>query len=198
MKPASETRNHILSIAYGLFYREGFARVGVDAIAEAAGITKRTLYNHFDSKDTLVAAVLEQQHTQVLVQIRGWADADAATAAEFLSSLFRSLEAWAEQPRWLGSGYTRLTMELADRPGHPARRAAQRHKAAVEQWLGAEFNRLSMEEPAELARQVMLLVEGCLSLMLIHGDRSYAATAARAALLLAQTSPAVAEWPEDG
>ncbi len=186
MKPASETRNRILTVAYGLFYRQGFARVGVDAIAEAVGITKRTLYNHFDSKDTLAAAVLERQQAHALEQIKGWARADAPTAAAFLSSLFESLEAWAEQPRWLGSGYTRLTMELADRPGHPARQAAQRHKAAVERWLAEEMTRLGAEEPVELARQIMLLVEGCLSLMLIHGDRSYASSAADAALRLAQ------------
>ena len=76
-------------------------------------------------------------------------------------------------------------MELADLPGHPARRAAHQHKVAVENWLTSEFERLGARSPEELAFQVMLLMEGCLSLILIHGDTSYVAAASRAAKRLA-------------
>jgi AcrR family transcriptional regulator len=57
-RSADETRRLILENAYQLFYRHGFARVAVDAIAARAGVTKRTLYYHFRSKDDLLAAVL--------------------------------------------------------------------------------------------------------------------------------------------
>lgn len=183
----TDTKTNILAKAYGLFYREGFARVSVDAIAEATGITKRTLYYHFESKDALAAAVLDHQHGHALAQFQAWASQSAETPQAFLRSLFDSLEDWAAQPRWLGSGFTRLTMELADLPGHPARHAAHRHKASVEQWLEEELARLGAEDADMLAREVMLLVEGCLSLILIHGDRRYVAAAAGAAHRLAGT-----------
>ena len=54
---AERTRRRILDAAYELFYRKGFARVGVDEMAAFAGLTKRTLYYHFKSKDELLAAV---------------------------------------------------------------------------------------------------------------------------------------------
>ena len=184
-RAASTTKNRILSAAYGLLYREGFARVSVDAMAEAAGVTKRTLYYHFESKDALVAAVLDHQHIHTLARIRGWGKRSAESPAEFLTGLFEQLEIWASEPRWLGSGFTRLTMELADLPGHPARHAAHQHKIAVENWLAGELERLGVRPPEELACQVMLLVEGCLSLILIHGDTSYVAAASRAAKRLA-------------
>ena len=107
-----------------------------------------------------------------------------------LAALFENLEQWASEPRWLGSGFTRLTMELADLPGHPARYAAQQHKSAVEDLLEGELRTLGARHPQELARQVMLLIEGCLSLILIHGDTSYAVVAARAANLLADRETA--------
>jgi AcrR family transcriptional regulator len=138
-RSGEETRTRILRAAYRLFYAEGFTRTGVDAIAAVAGITKRTLYYHFDSKDALVAEVLDQHHLHALAEVRSWGGDTAHTPAEFLRNLFEQLELWAERPNWHSSGFTRLTMELADLPGHPARRAAHRHKAAVEAWLTREL-----------------------------------------------------------
>ena len=68
-----ETRRHILDAAYELFYKEGFAQTSIDAVAAAAGITKRTLYYHFDSKQSLVEAVLGVQHEMMLARIERWA-----------------------------------------------------------------------------------------------------------------------------
>lgn len=182
----TDTKTRILTTAYGLFYKEGFARVSMDSIADTVGVTKRTLYYHFDSKDALVAEVLNHQHLHAFAQIQAWNSKTAATPAELVESLFAKLEQWASTPRWLGSGFTRLTMELADRPGHPARLAARQHKSAVENWLSGELETLGAQDASELARQIMLLTEGCLSLILIHGDTRYAASAARAAMLLAE------------
>jgi len=180
------TRQRILGAAYELFYRHGYGRVGVDAIAAHAGVTKRTLYNHFPSKDELVAAALDNQHVQAFAQIRKWGAKAARNPREFLSGIFEELRQWASKPRWLGSGFTRLTMEMADLPGHPVRRAAHLHKTEVESWLREELTRLGANHPAELARQTMVLIEGCLSLILIHGDPGYATAASRAAQQLAE------------
>src|SRR6516225_10045880 len=51
-------RERILAVAADLFYRNGIRAVGVEAIAEAAGTNKMTLYRHFASKDELVAEYL--------------------------------------------------------------------------------------------------------------------------------------------
>ena len=179
------TRDRILAAAYALLYREGFARTGMDAIAAAAGVTKRTLYYHFDSKDALAAAVLEAQHDLAIARIRGWADVDAASPAEYAAGLFAALEAWTRTPRWVGSGFTRLTMELAHLKGHPARRAARRHKAAVEDMLRSEFELRGAAHPEVLARQVAVLIEGSMCLCLIHDHPAFVVAAGRAAVLLA-------------
>ncbi|RUU52735.1 TetR/AcrR family transcriptional regulator, partial [Mesorhizobium sp. M2C.T.Ca.TU.009.01.2.1] len=60
-RASDATRPVILQAAYNLFRRRGFFRVGMEEIAEAAGVTKRTLYYHFDSKDALLTAVLVSQ-----------------------------------------------------------------------------------------------------------------------------------------
>lgn len=180
----TNTKCSILRAAYQLLYQEGFARVSMDAIAEAAGVTKRTLYYHFDSKDSLVAAVLSHQHQHALTHIQRWGEKSSATAADYLKALFENLESWASQPRWSGSGFTRLSAELAHLHGHPVREAASHHKLIVENWLASELATLNAQNSDELARQVMLLIEGAMSLMLIHADTSYAKAAGRAALRL--------------
>ena len=180
-RSAEQTRRRILETAYKLFYRRGFARTGVDEIAASAAVTKRTLYYHFDSKDELVAAVLELHHEQALAGIRKWSDRLSGDLNVMLDRLFADLADWASGPRWAGAGFTRLVMELADLPGHPARAIARRHKAAVEAWLAGELAKRKVALPNERARQVMLLLEGSMSLMLIHGNRRYAGAAAEAA-----------------
>lgn len=179
------TKDRILTAAYELFYREGFQRVSMDAIAAAAAVTKRTLYYHYDSKDALAAAVLTHQHAFALAHLESWRDAAAQTPVAYLDSLFRKLAAWAAAPKWLGSGFTRLTLELADLPGHPVRQAAHVHKQAIESWLAEELARLGAAKSEDLARETMLLIEGAMSLALIHGDSSYIVTAGRAASRLA-------------
>jgi len=185
---ADGTRRRILEVAYDLFYRDGFARAGVDAIAEAAGITKRTLYYHYESKDALLAAVLDVQHEITLSRIQRWASRASGDPATMVEIVFAEFARWAKKPAWKGSGFTRVAMELADLPGHPARTAARRHKAALEGWFAEQFAQNGVGRPRDLARHVMLLIEGCLSLVLIHGDTSYAEAAAAAARQLVTIS----------
>src|SRR5919197_2054319 len=90
-------RERILAAASDLFYRHGIRAVGVEAMAEAAGTNKMTLYRHFPSKDELVAEYLRQtakkadhcweRYRQVhpgdpLAQVRAWLAEMAAHLAE--------------------------------------------------------------------------------------------------------------------
>ena len=169
------TRLKIVEGAYELFYKQGFARVSMDAIAASAGITKRTLYAHYDSKDALLADVLEHHSALALERIEKWAHKLDANPDSAVEKLFSELALWSLSRRWSGAGFTRLAMELADLPGHPARKIAQRHKGAVEARLASAFG------SAVAGAEVMLLLEGAMTLLLVHRDRRYGEIAAAAA-----------------
>lgn len=194
-RSSEATRDRILAAAYARLYRAGFARTGMDAIAAAAAVTKRTLYNHYPSKDALVGAVLEAQHGRALAQIADWMDAPAAGAEEMVDGVFLRLAEWASRPRWTGSGFTRIALELADLPGHPARRAAGAHKQAVERRLAQRLGAMGIAAPADLARRIVLLVEGCQVLMLVHRDPAYARAAGAAARALVRAAAAPVSRP---
>ena len=187
-RSSEATRTRILDAAYALFRRKGYTRVSMDEIAAATPVTKRTLYYHHRSKDGLLAAVLETQHRLALDAFRTFGDRLSGSPEAIIDTLFRDLAAWSDTPRWAGSGFTRLVVELADLPGHPARLIARRHKAMLEAHLAELFARAKVRSPRERAREVWLLSEGAISLILVHRDRSYAAAAAQAAKALLRTA----------
>ena len=192
-RSAEPTRQRILSAAYVLFRQRGYSRVSMDEIASATAVTKRTLYNHFQSKDQLLAAVLEAQNELALAAFKTFGDQLTGLAAAIIDGLFRDLAVWATGLRWAGSGFTRLVIELADLPGHPARAIARRHKALLEPISGDLLKRAGVREAHRRAREIWLLSEGAISLMLVHGNRTYAAAAAEAAkrLLRDRDSPEI-------
>jgi AcrR family transcriptional regulator len=183
-RSAAPTRKRILDSAYRLFRSRGYSRVSMDEIAAAARLTKRTLYHHFRSKDDLLADVLRAQDELALQAFRTFGDKLSGSAEAIVEGLFADLAVWADRPRFLGSGFTRLVIELADMPGHPARAIARRHKAKLEACLADLLAESGVAQARELARAVWLLSEGAISLILVHGDRGYAATAAKAAMTL--------------
>jgi AcrR family transcriptional regulator len=175
------TRQAIVDAAYYLFRQRGFARVSLDDIALGATVTKRTLYNHFTSKDALLGAVLEGQSALAFQAFQSFGKAFSGTPEEIVDELFAELVTWSAKPRWAGSGFTRLAIELADLPGHPARTIARRHKAALEEHLAELLEGAGLEHAVDRSREIYLLVEGAMSLMLIHNDATYVTTAADAA-----------------
>jgi AcrR family transcriptional regulator len=178
----SLTTIKILDAAYGLMWRQGFLRVSMDEIAERAGVTKRTLYQHFPSKDDLLGATLAHSSELAIARFREFPA--SKTPNDFIDKFFSQLAGWAAKPRWSGGGFTRVVMELADLRGHPARSIARKHKAAVEAWLAEALGSFRVSSPAVRAREIMLLMEGAMALMLIHGNRDYAGAAAEAAKAL--------------
>lgn len=180
-RSGDQTRRRILDAAYKLFRRKGYTRVSMDEIAAATTVTKRTLYYHFKSKDSLLAAMLEAQHRLALAAFKTFGDKLSGSPEAVVDALFEDLAVWSDRPRWVGSGFTRLVVELADLPGHPARAIARRHKAMLESHLADVLKASGIESPRERAREIWLLSEGAISLILVHGDRRYAAAAAQAA-----------------
>ena len=191
-RKSSETRGRIVDAAYTLFRRQGYTRASMDEIASSAEITKRTLYSHFESKDALLASVLEDQHAMALAAFQTFGQALSGSPAAIIRTFFAELLRWSARPRWPGSGFTRIAMELADLPGHPARKIASRHKRQLEAYLAEALARAGAADAEDLARKIWILSEGAMALMLIHGDRAYCLSAEEAALALVERRPELA------
>jgi len=175
------TRERIISAANALFYNDGIRGVSVDAVAAKAGVTKRTLYYHFRSKDDIVAAYLAGRDQPNLALFRQWFDAAAGGLPVKVEAIFRNLARSARHPKWKGCGFLRTSAELANMPGHPAMKIGAVHKKKFEEWLRGVFAAEGIADPLRLARQILLLLDGSFAVVLLHRDPSYMETAGEAA-----------------
>ena len=176
-RDGSLTRASIVKAATRLFYIEGIRAVSLDAVAERAGVTKKTLYYHFASKDELVAASLESQDQPVLALYRRWYEDADGNASSRVKAMFEGFRQAAERSQWRGCGFLRTIAELANLPGHPAVRIGQQHKKRFERWLGERLAAEHVQSPDAVARSIMLLMEGAATIMLIHRDGAYVTSA---------------------
>jgi AcrR family transcriptional regulator len=178
------TRDKILDAANRLFYGKGIRAVSVDAVAEKAGVTKKTLYYHFRSKDDLVAAYLASRDQPNLTTFAKWFDEADGSLADKVEALFIHLAKSARSPKWKGCGFLRTAAELADLPGHPAVKVGAGHKKKFESWLAERITDANVEDAHLRARQIVLLMDGAFSIMLIHRDPAYIEAAGLAARAL--------------
>ena len=162
------TKARIVEAASGLFYARGIRAVGVDAIAAEAGVTKRTMYKHFDSKDALVTAATETE----------------GEVADRIAAMFAGFADRASNPSWQGCPFARAASELRDDDAAEPVRIAGTHKHTFEHWLQTQLAEAAVAEPETVARQLMVLLDGCITQILIHRDPAYATATAEAARCL--------------
>lgn len=185
---STDTRRRLVEAADKLFYGQGIQAVGVDAVALAAGVTKRTLYYHFKSKDDLIAAYLEARDLPTLGRYQGVVGQDGLVvpAAQQIGRIFAQMETNAKNRDWRGCSFVRAACEFAGVASHPARLGAAKHKKRFEGWLQDLLEADGIKDAAILARQIMILFDGAVTQILIHRDTSYAQAAGSAALALLQ------------
>jgi AcrR family transcriptional regulator len=152
------TAEKVLATASRLFYANGVRAVGVEWIVAESGVAKTSLYRHFQTKDDLIAAVLEREDQEFWQQ---WQEA-AGAAGNPREELMRLLE-------WIGKRVTRegyrgcpqinVAAEFAD-PAHPARKIRRRHKEQMHARLKDLVQRIGVRSPGDTATQLALLIDG--------------------------------------
>lgn len=192
---SDQTRERIVAAAARLFYNEGIRAASVDAIAEKAGITKKTLYYHFRSKDELVAAYLASRDQPTLDLYSRWFDQTPGSPADKVRGLFAEFARSTDTLKWKGCGFQRTAAELASTPGHPALKAGASHKKRFEAWLADALARQGVDNATAVARSIVVLLDGAAAVMLVHRDPAYVEAAGAVASSLVITSNAAAAGP---
>ena len=165
----------ILETADRLFYRQGVRVVGVDTVAAEIGISKRTLYNYFPSKDELIVAYLSRRLRPIEVSNR--------PPAEQILEDFDRLERAMRSDGYRGCPFMNAVAELAD-PNHAAHQIAVAHKEQRRTMFRKLLNQLAVPDPDGLATQLMILGEGAVAQALMHSDPKMARAAREAARVL--------------
>src|SRR5260370_4849556 len=187
-RPTPGPRQRLLDAAADLFYRQGIGAVGVDLVSQAAGVSKRTLYQQFGSKDQLVAQSLEA-HGMAILGMYLPAAGDDLPPREQVLAVFDRLSRWTASDAFRGCPFVNTATELAD-PGHPARRVARDYKLRLRDFFAHQAERGSAEDPQRLADQLIVMFDGVIvQAVMGTGRHADAARTAVQALLDAQGVP---------
>ncbi|MFF7864981.1 TetR/AcrR family transcriptional regulator [Streptomyces qaidamensis] len=165
-KPSS--RERLLEAAATLTYRDG-VNIGVEALCKAAGVSKRSMYQLFESKDELLAASLERR-TSVYVATLLPGAGDDRSPRERILHVFEQVESQSGMPEFHGCPFLAAQIELKDQ-SHPASRVARQVKENLTAFFRAEAEQGGASDPALLARQLSLVFDGASARAGIGADR---------------------------
>ena len=172
-KPSMKER--ILETADRLFYLEGIRAIGVDTIAAEIGISKRTLYNHFPSKDALISAYLERRFVQ-----RPSSD---KSPVEQILGVFDSLERRFASKDFRGCPFVNAVAEMGP-SDKSVKKIATDFKESRRLWFRDLLVQLRVADAEGLATQLVLLVDGSIAQDLVRDDPKMARAAKEAAKVL--------------
>jgi len=175
LQPKPDMKERILETADRLFYLDGIRAVGVDTIAAAIGISKRTLYNHFPSKDALITAYLERRFVH--------ARPSEKPPAEQILATFDTLERRFSAKDFRGCPFVNAVAELGPKD-RAVKKIAIAFKESRRLWFRVRLEELGVAQADGLATQLQLLVDGSIALDLVRDDPTMARAAKEAARVL--------------
>ncbi|MBU8546100.1 TetR/AcrR family transcriptional regulator [Roseomonas sp. ROY-5-3] len=170
-------RDRILAAAGEVFANEGLRAGGMDRIAARAGVTKRTIYYHFRSKDDLISAFLAEGDDAGCERLLGWMTSPRTSMRDGMGQIIHRIAQASAEPRWRGCGFLRAAFEFAELPGHPARIMAAAHKRQLEAWMARRIATEGLQDAEGRARSLMLVLDGLIAQLVVHRDIRYAAQA---------------------
>lgn len=179
--------DRILNTASSLFYQQGIRNVGIDKIIAESGVAKMSLYNHFKSKDALIEAWLRQEDQQWREWLKSAIEQRTSNPSKQLLAIFDALREWFEGPDFRGCAFINASVELAN-PDHPGHRVALEHQQSIYRYILSLAQAADIVSPEQLARQLLLLVQGAIVVAMMEGSWSTASQAKKAATILIQTA----------
>ena len=174
-RQVENAKDRLLKAAAVLFYNDGIAATGIDAITARAGVAKQSLYNNFASKSDLVAAYINQRHDEWL-GLYAAREATVHLPKDKILAVFAAYDdhaTFAYERGFRGCGLLNAAAELdADDPG---RKAVRRHKQQVEAILRNQLAQLlpsDADRVETLAAHLAFLLEGAMIRAGLEGDAS--------------------------
>lgn len=176
LEPAPPARlaphERILAVARELFCRDGIHATGIDRILTEASASKMTLYSRFGSKDALLREVLQREGEAQRTVLFAGMEAAGPDPARQLLAMVGALQTWFESDRFHGCALMNAAAEHTKGTGAQPwlRELTRAHQTAILARLEAIATAAGHAEPALLARQLLLVIDGAIAAMMVSGD----------------------------
>ncbi len=188
---ATSRRDHLVDTALQLFCQNGFRATGIDLVLKESGVAKKTLYNHFRSKDDLIVALVQHGDEDFMAKMR-------TTIARLapqqqgdprmgrVLAFFDGLDEWFRSDSFNGCTFINASAEYP-RLDCPIHQACADHKERVLDTLEGLLSDLPLADTRQVAREVALLAEGAIVNAHTAGDLEAARVAKAAARRLLES-----------
>lgn len=188
---ATPRRDHLVETALQLFCQQGFRATGIDLVLKESGVAKKTLYNHFPSKDDLIIAALDKRDEDFMAKMRTTIARlaplqDGDPRMSRILAFFDGLDEWFNSDSFNGCTFINASAEYP-RNDCPIHRACATHKERVLDTLEALLSEMPLSNSRQVAREVGLLAEGAIVNAHTAGDLEAARVAKAATRRLLET-----------
>jgi AcrR family transcriptional regulator len=183
----SSKREQLIQASLELFSLTGYSAVGVNTISEKAGVTKKTLYHHFKSKEELILAVLRYYDERHRNSFMRSVEARAENPEDRLLVIFDILEEWFNSKKFSGCLFVRAMGEYPEE-GTSIRSVCQESKILIQRYIQGLAKKAELQDADELSEQLMLLIEGAITMAQVSNSHLSAVRAKKAAKVLIKGS----------
>jgi len=185
----SQRREHLIDTAIGLFCEHGYHGTGIDRILNDAGVSKKTLYTHFRSKEELIMAALRKYDGLFRNDFMRQVDRVGKTPREKLLAVFDVAENWFAQKKFFGCMFINAIGEYSQ-DNSPIRDISKQFKRSMREYIKELCVQAGTAEPDALADQLALLLEGAIVTAQVSQKLDAAGTAREVARRLVDQLPA--------
>lgn len=152
-------RDELVEAAMRVFSREGFHGTGIEQVLQESGICRMTLYNHFKSKDELILAALRRRDEIFRNRLMKFVAGRGGAGVDSILAVFDFYAQWFEESDFCGCMFINASAEFRDSQS-PISRAIVEHRVALVHALRQYCEHAELDDPASLAAQLGLLLDG--------------------------------------
>ena len=185
--PTTAVQDKILQTAEQLIYQNGIHAMGMDLLVRTSGVARKSIYRYYATKDEVAVQALSVRDERWMHWFRSETD-QAATPEARILKMFNVLKSWFESEGFRGCAFINTAGEIGD-PADPIRQLAKAHKQKLLDYALELCEQLNAEHPETLAKQLLILIDGAITVALIMGDHCAADSAQDMAQLLLKSAP---------
>ena len=178
----TNTREKILATAEQLIYQNGIQATGMDLLVKTSGVARKSIYRYFATKDEVAAAALNARDVRWMDWFRSESNKADTPEARILN-MFDVLKGWFESEGFRGCAFINTAGEVGDSED-PIRLIAKLHKQKLLDYTLGLCEQLGIADPQALAKQLLILMEGAITVARVMGDYSAAESAKAVAQLI--------------
>jgi AcrR family transcriptional regulator len=180
--PTTAVQDKILQTAEQLIYQNGIHAMGMDLLVRTSGVARKSIYRYYATKDEVALHALSARDQRWMDWLRSETN-KAPTAQARILGMFSVLKSWFESEGFRGCAFINTAGEIGD-PADPVRQLAKAHKQKLLEYSLELCQQLHIEHPEILAKQLLILIDGAITLARVMGDYDTADQARDMAQLL--------------